>query len=98
MNNPPTLKMATCKLSSEDRNIIARGEWLTGDHIDTFGRLLAEHSESEFVMQETWKIQLPHTITAERADCKFIQILHVRKESTIEGGIGCVLITTPTLF
>nr|AAR99848.1 hypothetical protein 5 [Hyposoter didymator ichnovirus] len=78
--------MTRCKLSSEDRNIIAKGEWLTGDHIDTFGRLLAQHSETEFVMQETWKVQLPHTITAERADRRFIQILHSSEGIDNRGG------------
>jgi len=61
-------------LTSINRDIIVRGEWLTDLHIEHFQNLL--RNCSEYTLVETWRIQLPDTIQLISIDKKHIQILH----------------------
>jgi len=59
-------------LTSVNRDIIVRGEWLTDLHMEHFQNLL----QNCFEYVETWRIQLPNTIQPVPKDKTRIQILH----------------------
>jgi len=61
-------------LTSANRDIIARGGWLTDLHIEHFQNLL--RNCSEYTPVETWRIQLLDTIQPISIDKKHIQILY----------------------
>jgi len=61
-------------LTSVNKDIIVRGEWLTDLHIEHFQNLL--RNCSEYTPVETWRIQLLDTIQPILIDKKHIQILY----------------------
>ena len=61
-------------LSSEQKHIIAQGEWLNDTHMEHFNHLLRNCSDYRPV--ETWQLYFLHTIQPISESKKHIQILY----------------------
>lgn len=83
-------------LSSTDKNIISRGEWLTDVHMEHFGSLL-ERCSDYYKHIETWRIQCLDTIEPVATDKKHIQILH-SSSGLCDGHWVCCYYDTRNIF
>jgi hypothetical protein len=65
-------------LSSDQKNIIVRGDWLNDTHMDHFNQLLKNCSDCR--PEDTWKLYFPNNIESVPENKKHIQIVKKLEE------------------